>query len=303
MTEPLSPPSPPSREPDRARFVEVNRTRLRIWEWGPVDGFPVLCAHGAYDHGRMLDGVAFALAEAGSRVLVPDLRGHGDSGPIANGHTFEASVLDIGALIDAETSDRVGLVGHSMGAGICFAAAATWPERVAWLVSLDGLGPPASGFGDFSLETGARESVENLVKTLGRTRRVFADLDAMISQRAAVNTRMPVPWLHHLAVHGSVEVDGGCAWKWDPMFNTFVPDGFDPSWVTSDFDEVACPVLVVLGGADDTWSFPVHERDARAAHLRHLTLHVVDDAGHYLHLEQPDVVLDLIHAFLGTVRS
>jgi hypothetical protein len=31
----------PLRGPDRATFVDVNRTRLRVWEWGREDGPPL----------------------------------------------------------------------------------------------------------------------------------------------------------------------------------------------------------------------------------------------------------------------
>jgi pimeloyl-ACP methyl ester carboxylesterase len=69
------------RAPDRSGFVEVNRTRLRVWEWGDPDGTPVICVHGAFDHGRMFDGLGPGLAELGFRVVTIDVRGHGDSGP------------------------------------------------------------------------------------------------------------------------------------------------------------------------------------------------------------------------------
>ena len=54
----------PVPEPDRSGFVELNRTRLRLWDWGDPAAPPVICVHGAYDHGRMWDGLAPELAAA-----------------------------------------------------------------------------------------------------------------------------------------------------------------------------------------------------------------------------------------------
>ena len=289
-------------EPPRALTLEVNRTELRAWDWGPEDAAPIVCAHGAYDHGRMFDELASELAADGHRVIALDLRGHGDSGPLSTGHTFEASVLDIAAVVKS-LGRPAGLLGHSMGAGMLFGVAATWPELVRWVVSVDGLGPPASGFGDFSLEATASQAFLDIGKRRARGRRPFPDLETLAAQRGDINTRMPARWVDHLARHGSRPDGDGHVWKWDPLFNTFLPDGFSWEWVTSDFAAVECPVLIVRGGAQDMWTFPADEVDERVSHFRDLELHTVDDAGHYLHLERPAEVLGLIRPFVQRVEQ
>lgn len=294
------PTGPTIPEPPRALTLEVNRTELRAWDWGPEDGAPIVCAHGAYDHGRMFDEVAAALADDGHRVLALDLRGHGDSGALSTGHTFEASVLDIAAVVTS-LGRPAGLLGHSMGAGMLFGVAATWPELARWVISFDGLGPPASGFGDFSLAAMAEQAFGDIAKRAGRGRRVFPDFATLAAQRGDINTRMPDPWVEHLARHGSRPEGDGFVWKWDPLFNTFLPDGFSWEWVTADFAAVECPVLVVRGGAEDMWTFPEDEVADRVAHLRDLELHTVDDAGHYLHLERPGQVLGHVRSFIERV--
>ena len=282
--------------------MEVNRTRLRVWEWGDPDAPVVLATHGAYDHGRMFDELAPQVAGLGYHVRAIDARGHGDSGGLHTGLTWDASLLDLGLLAE-HAGEPVGLLGHSMGAGMAFGLASIWPERVRWLVTLDGLGPPASQFEEDSLHEVATRAWIGLVKALGRDRRVFPDRDAMKAQRGAINRRVPDRWLHHLVEHGSHEVADGFSWKWDPLFNTFMPDGFNPSWVTDDYEQVECPVLALMGGADDMWTFPADELDARASCIHDLRLHVVPDAGHYVHLEQPDVVMAHIRAFLREIDA
>ena len=286
--------------PDRAVFAEVNRTRLRVWEWGDPEAPVVLAAHGAYDHGRMFDELAPAVAALGHHVRCVDVRGHGDSGPLHTGLTWEASLLDL-AMLAADAGEPVGLLGHSMGAGMLMGMAAVWPERAKWIVSLDGLGPPASQFADTTFAEAAANGWSGLVKALGRDRRVFPDLESMRAQRSAVNTRVPARWIEHLVDQGSFAVDDGFSWKWDPIFNTFMPDGFKPSWVTDDYEQIECPVLALMGGADDMWVFPADEVDARASHIADIRVRTIPDAGHYVHLEAPDVVLDHIRGFLGEV--
>ena len=287
-------------QPDRATFVDVNRIRLRVWEWGDPGAPMVLAAHGAYDHGRMFDEIASQVAGLGYHVRAVDLRGHGDSGATHTGHTFDAAVLDLG-MLTVDHGAPVGLLGHSMGAGMLSRVAATWPAHVRWLVSLDSLGPPGSDFADLDPGEAATGGWAGLVKTLGRDQRVFPDLAAMKAQRSAVNVRLPERWLDHLVEHGTVAVEGGHSWKCGSIFSTWLPDGFEPSWVTSDFARVECPVLALMGVEDDAWVFPAEEIPERSSHLRDLRLRTVPGAGHYVHLEQPDIVMDAVRTFLAEV--
>lgn len=290
-------------QPDRATFVDVNRIRLRVWEWGDPGAPTVLAAHGAYDHGRMFDELAPQVAALGYHVRALDLRGHGDSGATHTGQTFDAAVLDLGMLA-LHHDEPVGLLGHSMGAGMLSRVAATWPDHVRWLVSLDSLGPPMAQFDDVDPAEMATGAWAGLVKTLGRGQRVFPDRASMKAQRGAINVRMPDRWLDHLVEHGSVEVADGRSWKWGSIFSTWLPDGFEPSWVTSDFARIECPVLALMGGATgDAWTFPADEIPERSGHLRDLRLRTIADAGHYVHLEQPEVVMAEIRDFLAEVDS
>ena len=133
-----------------------------------------------------------------------------------------------------------------------FGVAATWPELARWVISFDGLGPPASGFGDFSLAAMAEQAFGDIAKRAGRGRRVFPDFATLAAQRGDINTRMPDPWVEHLARHGSRPEGDGFVWKWDPLFNTFLPDGFS-------FRSHPC-------GGDAAAAVPDRQRhDARAA--------------------------------------
>jgi pimeloyl-ACP methyl ester carboxylesterase len=87
------------------------------------------------------------LAAAGLRVVMYDLRGHGNSGRPASGYHIDDFVDDLGALLDALSLDRpVYLIGNSFGAVIAFGYAARCPRRVAGVVSLDSAPPIAAWF-------------------------------------------------------------------------------------------------------------------------------------------------------------
>jgi pimeloyl-ACP methyl ester carboxylesterase len=111
-------------------------------EAGPTDGPPVILLHGwPYDIHSYVD-VAPLLAEAGYRVIVPYLRGHGTT-RFLSGKTFrngQQSVIaiDIIALMDALGIEQAILGGCDWGARTADVIAALWPKRCKALVSVSG---------------------------------------------------------------------------------------------------------------------------------------------------------------------
>ena len=295
------------REPDRATFVEVNRTRLRVWEWGDEDAAPVLCVHGAHDHGRMWDGLAPRLAEElGYRILAVDLRGHGDSGRLSSGHAWMAIALDLGLLArQVAGGEPMRFIGHSFGAGLSMYSAGVWPELARWVVNIDGLGPsfdrdappaPRDWVAD------ATRSFTSAERALLTPARRYATQEEMVERRAGVNVRLPREWVEHLVAHGSVEDEGGFRWKADPMFNTGFPGDWDVEGIDAEHELVRCPLLVLTGAEPDTWSDLSEEQTAeRISHFADVRHHAIPSAGHYVHVEQPEAVLAAITAFVDEV--
>lgn len=231
-------------EPDRADFVEVNRTRLRVWEWGDPADPPVVLVHGAFDHGRAWDGFAPRLVDLGFHVVAIDVRGHGDSGRLSSGMAWNACTLDLCELarILAPTPGQpIGMIGHSMGGGQVLTAAATMPERFAWLVNLDGLGPPAENFVHEGVVEVATRCLDEIDKVRSRPPRPWASRAELADRRGAINVRLPRPFLEHLIEHGTREVEGGFVWKWDPIFRTGVPDGFSLDLILAQYRHVTPP--------------------------------------------------------------
>jgi pimeloyl-ACP methyl ester carboxylesterase len=99
-------------------------------------GTPVLLLHGFPDSSRLWRHQIPALVAAGFRTIAPDLRGFGESDKPAavEDYAIARSVADMGAVLDALELERADLVGHDWGAGLAWALAALVPERVERLV-------------------------------------------------------------------------------------------------------------------------------------------------------------------------
>lgn len=101
------------------------------------DGPLVLCAHGFPDCERSFREQLGPLTDAGYRVAVPTMRGYAPSGTSRTGH-YDAAALghDLLAIADALSPDQpVRLLGHDWGAIACYAATALKPERFSHLVT------------------------------------------------------------------------------------------------------------------------------------------------------------------------
>lgn len=132
------------------RQVDAGLLRVSYAEAGPADGPPVLLLHGwPYDIHSFVE-VTPLLAQAGYRVIVPFLRGYGDTRFLSeatkrNGQQ-SAVALDMIALMDALKIERAVVAGFDWGARTANIMAALWPQRVTAMVSVSGylIGSPAA---------------------------------------------------------------------------------------------------------------------------------------------------------------
>ena len=120
---------------------------LNTYRYGPPGPARILAIHGLTGHGRRWETLANRhLAEFA--IAAPDLIGHGRSSSAAP-WTIEANVAALAAVLDADSTGPVTVVGHSFGGAIALSLAEAWPDLVAAVVLLD----PAVGLdGDWMHE-------------------------------------------------------------------------------------------------------------------------------------------------------
>lgn len=132
------------------RQVDAGLLRIAYAEAGPANGPVVILLHGwPYDAYSFVE-VAPILAAAGYRVIVPWLRGYGETRfrsaeTVRNGQQSVVA-LDIIAMMDALKIDKAVLGGFDWGARTVNIMAALFPERCRAMVSVSGylIGSPAA---------------------------------------------------------------------------------------------------------------------------------------------------------------
>ena len=102
------------------------------------EGQPVVLLHGFPDSSYLWRRQLPALVDAGLRVIAPDLRGFGESErpPEVHDYALGHSVRDVLAVLDALEVERAHVVGHDFGAVVAWLVAVSVPERVERLVAM-----------------------------------------------------------------------------------------------------------------------------------------------------------------------
>ena len=126
----------------RSDTVTVKGVRLHYWLGGDPRGQPVILWHGFLSTGYAWREVAPVLADAGLAVLIPDIRGFGDSDKPDGTAGYDARALseEMRALVGEigfGGSRAIILAAHDMGALPALIWAADCPEEVAALLYIE----------------------------------------------------------------------------------------------------------------------------------------------------------------------
>ncbi len=114
--------------------MDVNGIELYVEDTGG-DGEPVVLLHGWPDSARLWRHQVPQLADAGYRVIAPDLRGFGRSARPGDVRAYRVteSVADVVGVLDQLGVERCHLVGHDWGAALAWVFAALRADRLRTL--------------------------------------------------------------------------------------------------------------------------------------------------------------------------
>ncbi|WP_276272842.1 alpha/beta fold hydrolase [Haloarcula litorea] len=140
--------------------VATNGVDLHAVTAGPTDGDLVLLLHGFPEFWYSWHRQIPALAEAGYRVVAPDLRGYNRSAKPAgvSAYRVEELVADVAGLVDAAGRASAHVVGHDWGGLVAWQTAIDRPEVVDRLAVLNAPHPSA-------YERALRSSFSQLVRS------------------------------------------------------------------------------------------------------------------------------------------
>ncbi len=247
-------------------------------------GLPVVLIHGFPLNRQMWRPQIKALADAGYRVICPDLPGFGESPSIpgASMNTYADSVIELLNHLDI---DKAVIGGMSMGGYVLFNLVERYPDRLAGAMFLLTRAAADDAAGKEKRTVLAQEVEAGNVTVVPET---FAQVlfAPQIPQQKPELVSEVRRWMESTSVQGLV---GGLLAMRDR------DDYLDR------LAEFKVPSLVV--GAEQDLAVPLEHSHALADGLPNADLKTVPGAGHMANLEQPKIFNNFLLDFLSDCRS
>ncbi len=234
-------------------------------------------------------------------MIAPDLRGHGDSEWSQDGTYMMAGyVYDLAQLIHQQKLAPVTLIAHSLGGNIALRYAGIYPENVARLVAIEGLGPSpkmlAKRFAQ-SFPDRMRAWIDEQRGLSGRLPRRYASIEDALKRMQEENKHLSPVQAHHLTQHGvNQNEDGTYSWKFDNYVRSWPPYDMRTADVEGLWARIACPTLLVYG--KESWASNPAD-DGRARHFRNAEIVTFEGAGHWVHHDKLAEFMALARRFLA----
>ncbi|HAJ00338.1 MAG TPA: hypothetical protein DCL97_06670 [Dehalococcoidia bacterium] len=270
------------------KTIAINGVNVHYVEAG--EGPAVLLLHGL---GSSLDTWrrnVQPLADAGYRVLAPDLPGHGDSDkPVSLDYDPLAAVDFTSRLLDALGVQKASLVGNSAGGLVATMFALEHPERTGRLalVAPGGLGRQISWFLRLMSVPAIGEFLYHpwTYHLMGINKRVFHEPssvpDGVLTEMARVH-----------ALPGSIRA------TLRSLRSSINLKGVRPEWQVLDrLPQLAAPLMCLWGEQDNI--IPVSHSSLIKNAIPQSLVRTLPQCGHWPHMEKADEFNNLLTRFLG----
>jgi len=302
----------PRPEIDPQRFA-VHRTTVRGFEQAFVyerarggSGTALLCVHGWPESKRIFWKVIEPLAAAGFDVIVPDLRGFGDSGPAPDGfYDTPSHARDLYALVhDHLGYESCAVLGGDLGGPVIQEMALRWPEFVSRMVLFNSPLPfDKERMAGIEGTRAPREAADYFIRQGTDADALAAELSTPEARRAYIATFYTSRFWAHPGTFAPDEVDfhtepfasadvlrasfGGYESVFDPAKRSEVP--------VMGRNEVT-PTVVLFGPSDHV-IYPAFDKMAAQVFGKCVGPFLLRDCGHFVPWESPHALVSATSAF------
>ena len=270
-------------------YADVNGVKLHYYIGGK--GSPVVLLHGYAETSHMWLPIMPELAK-NYTVIVPDLRGAGDSSKPESGYDKKNMAVDIRSLVVSLGFNRAEVVGHDIGLMVAYAYAAQFPQETERLVLMDAFLP---GIGDWKNVWLMRDlwhfhfyGEVPLALVKGRERTYFEHF----WNDFAADPKHSVPEADRRFYAKEYAKPGGMRAGFE-YFRNFERDARD----FAELGKMPLPMpVLVLTGEKASGKFLIEQAKLVATNVQG---QVVMGSGHWLMEESPDKVIPALTTFLN----
>ncbi|TKG95513.1 alpha/beta fold hydrolase [Puteibacter caeruleilacunae] len=262
----------------------------KIGETGPC----IVVLHGLYGSSDNWMSIGRQLSKT-HQVYLLDLRNHGRSFHEAE-HSYETMVADLAWFFQEEELDQAILIGHSMGGKVVMKFAADYPEYVRSIVVVD-IAP--KNYMDDSLESGQYGFHRHLIRTmLGID---LSDATSLKDVDEKLSAKIPDVKLRQFLLK-NITRNSERRYVWrinlkalDQWLDEIV-SGVDYAMFADRMPILNYRALFLRGG--NSPYIQEEDEDRIKAIYPEAQIITINDAGHWLHAEQPMQLIDNIKSFI-----
>jgi len=233
-------------------------------------------------------GRRFVEARPSWGAVLVDLREHGDSLGLSGPHTLRAAASDLADLERSLSAPTEGALGHSFGGKVVLEWMRSRAGRPteAWII--DSSPSPSAANRDST-------ATATVIRTLEALPRTWPSRDAFVA--ALIEAGQPPPIAKWLAMNLR-RTDGG-GHTFGPnlaVIRELIEDyARTDCWDMVEAPPARCTLDLVIGGRSDVFSAADRDRAERiAAQNSRVSVHVIEEAGHWVHVDSADALLRLL---------
>ena len=219
------------------------------------------------------------------RVILPDLRGHGESSIGEGPATMEKHAMDIARVLDREEVGRAPFVGVSIGGYVLFEFLRKYRGRVEALVLCNTKAQADTPEGRAGRLQAAADVIERGTEPF---------FESMLTKLIGKTTRSTRPDL----VDGALQLMRKMSAEDVAMVQRGMAERQD---CVETLKTINVPTLIVTGDEDILTG--VADAELMRQNIPGSQIRVIAKAGHYSPWEQPEEVGKLVRQFLDTVRG
>jgi pimeloyl-ACP methyl ester carboxylesterase len=209
-------------------------------------------------------------------------------------------IYDLAQLIHQLKLAPATIIGHSLGGNIALRYTGLYPENVARLIAIEGLGPSPRMIAERnkrSFPDRMRAWIDEQRALAGRVPRRYASIEDAWKRMQEENKHLAPEQARHLTEHGvNQNEDGTYSWKFDNYVRSWPPYDMRTTHMEELWGRITCPTLLVYG--KESWASNPLE-DGRAKHFRNAEVVAVAGAGHWVHHDKLDEFVALMRRFLA----
>lgn len=224
------------------------------------------------------------------RFVLVDLRHHGDSHGLPGPDTLAACAADLVELCESLGLAPDAVIGHSFGGKVALVYARDHGAGLSQCWVLDSVPGAVASVSD---EPGTVHEMAGILDDLRGVALPIASRPALVAHlRALGHGEMFTGWM----TTNLRSVDGGFTWRFAlPGIESLLDSYFEADlWPFVQAPPEGLTVHLVRGARSDRWPAAALARAEAAAASGRLVLHTLPDAGHWLHVDNPGALTDLL---------